>query len=275
MSEALFDPSIKKKKKSSKSKPAFVADDEDVSQAAAPEGQMETLDLDDPKEFDFKKKKKKSKSAAASAVDDFEAALQEAGVEESTPEAESAAAGVPSVKGLELEIGYQSPAGVNEITYDHMVTRFFDILRVDNPEMASDRQGVKYKIPPPIVMRDGMKKTSFSNIKQIADKMHRSTEHVIQFLFAELGTSGSVDGAQRLIIKGKFQQKGIEGVLRRYISEYVTCKTCKSANTRLVKENRLYFLECNSCGSRRSVQNIKTGYQAVTRDARRKANAAA
>lgn len=47
--------------------------------------------------------------------------------------------------------------------------------------------------------------------------MHRSPEHVIQFLFSELGTSGSVDGSKRLVIKGRFQQKQIENVLRRYI----------------------------------------------------------
>jgi hypothetical protein len=34
-----------------------------------------------------------------------------------------------------------------------------------------------------------------------------SEEHCTQFLFAELGTSGSVDGSRRLVIKGRFQQK--------------------------------------------------------------------
>jgi len=50
--------------------------------------------------------------------------------------------------------------------------------------------------------------------------MHRQPEHVIQFLFAELGTSGSIDGSQRLVIKGRFQQKQIENILKRYISKY-------------------------------------------------------
>ncbi|KAI2761298.1 hypothetical protein DTO012A8_9614 [Penicillium roqueforti] len=92
--------------------------------------------------------------------------------------------------------------------------------------------------------------------------MKRSEEHCTQFLFAELGTSGSVDGSRRLVIKGRFQQKGIESVLRRYIVEYVTCKTCRSPDTELNKgENRLYFVTCNSCGSRRSVAAIKTGFR--------------
>lgn len=43
----------------------------------------------------------------------------------------------------------------------------------------------------------------------------------------------------------------------------MTCKTCKSPDTELSKgENRLYFLTCNSCGSRRSVTAIKTGFSA-------------
>ena len=50
--------------------------------------------------------------------------------------------------------------------------------------------------------------------------MHRQPEHVIQFLFAEMGTTGSVDGAGRLVIKGRFQQKQVENVLRRYIGMY-------------------------------------------------------
>ena len=34
-----------------------------------------------------------------------------------------------------------------------------------------------------------------------------------------MGTTGSVDGAGRLVIKGRFQQKQIENVLRRYMGE--------------------------------------------------------
>lgn len=50
-------------------------------------------------------------------------------------------------------------------------------------------------------------------------RLHRQPEHVIQFLFAELGTTGSVDGSQQLVIKGRWQQKQIENVLRRYIGK--------------------------------------------------------
>ncbi len=79
-----------------------------------------------------------------------------------------------------------------------------------------------------------------------------------------MGTQGAIDGNDQLIIKGRFQQKHMESVLRRYIKEYVTCHTCRSPDTILNKETRLFFLQCMSCHSRCSVQTIKTGFQAVT-----------
>lgn len=92
--------------------------------------------------------------------------------------------------------------------------------------------------------------------------MHRQPKHLLDFLLAELGTSGSVDGNSQLIIKGRFQQKQIENVLRRYIKEYVTCHTCRSPDTILQKDTRLFFLQCETCGSRCSVASIKSGFQA-------------
>ncbi len=81
-----------------------------------------------------------------------------------------------------------------------------------------------------------------------------------------------------MIIKGRFQQKQIESVLRSYISkinnkiyfllslyfleEYVICKTCRSPDTLLQKEERLSVLLCNNCRSRYFVSGIKTGFQA-------------
>lgn len=70
--------------------------------------------------------------------------------------------------------------------------------------------------------KEGNKKTIFANLADICKKMHRQDEHVIAFLFAELGTSGSVDGSHRLVIKGRYTQKNMENVLRKYIGEFRT-----------------------------------------------------
>ncbi|CCJ28676.1 unnamed protein product [Pneumocystis jirovecii] len=154
-----------------------------------------------------------------------------------------------------------------DYTYAELLAQVFKVLRQNNPELASEKK--RYTIAPPTIYREGNKKTIFANVIDICKRMHRNSDHVIQFLFAELGTSGSVDGSARLVIKGKFQQKQIENVLKRYIVEYVTCKICKSPDTLLTKENRIYFMTCESCGSKRSVSAIKTGFRAQTEKRKR------
>ncbi|KAG4300720.1 hypothetical protein PCK1_003149 [Pneumocystis canis] len=154
-----------------------------------------------------------------------------------------------------------------DYTYAELLAQVFKVLRQNNPELVSEKK--RYTIVPPTIYREGNKKTIFANVIDICKRMRRNSDHVVQFLFAELGTSGSVDGSARLVIKGKFQQKQIENVLKRYIIEYVTCKICKSPDTLLTKENRIYFMTCESCGSKRSVSAIKTGFRAQTEKRKR------
>lgn len=166
--------------------------------------------------------------------------------------------GVGAVEGTT----WQQDSGV-EYTYDELLNRVFDIMRERNPEMVAGEKR-KFIMKPPQVLRVGTKKTSFSNFADICKMLHRQPKHLLAFLLAELGTSGSIDGNNQLIIKGRFQQKQIENVLRSYIKEYVTCHTCRSPDTILQKDTRLYFLQCETCGSRCSVASIKSGFQAVT-----------
>ncbi|KAF5799031.1 putative translation initiation factor IF2/IF5 [Helianthus annuus] len=67
-------------------------------------------------------------------------------------------------------------------------------------------------------------------------------EHVMTFLLAELGTSGSLDGQQRPVVKGRFAPEKFEGILIGYVNEYVICNGCKSLDTILLKKNHLFFV---------------------------------
>ncbi|KAL9008817.1 MAG: hypothetical protein Q9173_006094 [Seirophora scorigena] len=245
---------LAKKKKSKKSKDAEAAEGGDEVPPAA-DGEFDATAL---------KKKKKKKTPKASEGDDFDAKLAEAGLGDDGEAATNGAAEEAPVEEGDLEkgTGIWAHNATQPITYPLLLTRFFTLLHSHHPDLLSS--GSKsYKIPPPQCLREGNKKTIFANIADICKRIKRTDEHVTQFLFSELGTSGSVDGSRRLVIKGRFQQKQIENVLRRYIVEYVTCKTCRSPDTDLNKgENRLYFVTCNSCGSRRSVTAIKVGFTA-------------
>lgn len=198
-----------KKKKSKKPK----AEDADAEggEAAAEDGGLDLSSM---------KKKKKSKKPKEG-DDDFAAKIAALTVEgEEEGEAPAAAAEKKVVDDGDMEKGtgiWQHDSEV-KIPYEQLLSRFFTLLAQKNPDHASSGSR-SYKIPPPQCLREGNKKTIFANIAEICKRMKRTDEHVTSYLFAELGTSGSVDGSRRLVIKGRFQQKQIENVLRRYISE--------------------------------------------------------
>lgn len=266
------------------------ADDESFRKKDAPD------DLDDLNFLNQKKKKKKTKKfdlddaeegvknlkiegevqdASESQEDDLEFMLTKKKKKKSVkfPEDDDL---IDKDEGLDEEDGKQDdgisfsssfgPAWAGserDYTYDELLNRVFNIMREKNPDMVAGEKR-KFIMKPPQVVRVGTKKTSFVNFTDICKLLHRQPKHLLAFLLAELGTSGSIDGNNQLVIKGRFQQKQIENVLRRYIKEYVTCHTCRSPDTILQKDTRLYFLQCETCHSRCSVASIKTGFQAVT-----------
>jgi len=225
----------KKKKKKKKRDGDALENMEEMKEALSDEDKE---NLDDLASFPDKKKKKKKKAK---------------GLEELMDEGEDKAA----------EDDNPWMDSDRDYTYEELLQRVFGIIRDKNPEMVAGEKK-KFVMRPPQVVRVGTKKTAFANFSEIAKMLHRQPKHLLAFLFAELGTSGAVDGSNQLIMKGRFQQKHIENVLRRYIKEYVTCHTCRSPDTILNKETRLFFLQCMTCHSSCSVQTIKTGFQAVT-----------
>jgi translation initiation factor 2 subunit 2 len=209
----MFKDLAKKKKKKPKKE-----DDGEAGEQAADDG--DDIDLG------ALKKKKKKKSSKTADVDDFEKQLAEAGeAGEAAPEEEvDVDAGDPiqgmlrSNKALFLKhetntnmtgTGIWQHESTQAIPYKLLLSRFFTLLSDRHPDLVGG-SGKSYKIPPPQCLREGNKKTLLANLPEICKRLKRSDEHVTSFLFAELGTSGSVDGSRRLVIKGRFQSKQIE-----------------------------------------------------------------
>ncbi|GFQ08476.1 eukaryotic translation initiation factor 2 subunit beta [Phtheirospermum japonicum] len=251
---APFDQTKKKKKK--KPVPQDLAEEEPVDNLVEKTESLSVSDSAEPSFAGFKKKKKKpahsdllneEKENVAEDLDDVIGEDEEG-------------------EGIVLQ-QYPWEESDRDYQYEELLGRVFNILRENNPELAGDRR--RTVIRPPQVLREGTKKTVFVNFMDLCKMMHRQPEHVQAYLLAEMGTSGSLDGQQRLVIKGRFAPKNFEGILRRYINDYVICNGCKCSDTILSKENRLFFLRCEKCGSGRSVAQIKAGF--VARVGRRKA----
>ncbi|XP_070766303.1 eukaryotic translation initiation factor 2 subunit 2 isoform X2 [Enoplosus armatus] len=298
--EMIFDPNMTKKKKKKK-KPFMLDEDggegvggEEAKEVEAKEAEPEAgddkeLDLDEdegrkkePSDdlndlnfFNQKKKKKKPKKVFDNDVEEGLKELKIEGEQTEVLEEDNLDLMLPTKKKkskkvdfdegeiLEKDDALEDDEGKNndgisfssstgpawagserDYTYDELLNRVFNIMREKNPDMVAGEKR-KFVMKPPQVVRVGTKKTSFVN-------------------FTDICKLGSIDGNNQLVIKGRFQQKQIENVLRRYIKEYVTCHTCRSPETILQKDTRLYFLQCETCHSRCSVASIKTGFQAVT-----------
>ncbi|CAM6113907.1 unnamed protein product [Calypogeia fissa] len=258
-----FDPMKKKKKK----KKDRVAEDLESEAMENVSEKLESLSLPSTagdgldSTFAGLKKKKKKKPVDGELEEETLDETAETNGEEVVEEDDDEEA-----EGIVLEARFSWEGTDRDYKYDELLGRVFNILRENNPELAGEKRRTIMR--PPQVLREGTKKTVFVNFMDLCKTMHRQPEHVMAFLLAELGTSGSLDGQQRLVVKGRFAPKNFEGILRRYVNEYVMCNGCKSPDTILTKENRLFFLRCEQCGCSRSVAPIKAGF--VARVGRRK-----
>jgi len=265
-----FDPSARKKKRVTKKKVEEITEDVEnleVSDKKDEQGSARAEERGgEPEGLDLKGKKKKKSSKKREEV--VEVAEEEEKDDDKEDKEDDGEEG-DGEEVLNSEVSFVDEDGHEvlpwagtdrDYTYEELAGRIYSILHSHNPDLGSKQK--RYVMKPPQVYRDGTKKTVWVNFATICGSLKRKPDHVLNYVLAELGSNGSVDGNHRLVIKGRFQPKQIENVIRHYIGEYVACRTCKSPDTTLKKENRLYFLCCDSCGSTRSVVAIKKGFEA-------------
>jgi translation initiation factor 2 subunit 2 len=109
-------------------------------------------------------------------------------------------------------------------------------LRIDTPNITSANT-----------------RTFFSNFRKICKKLNRKEEEVRFFFEKELNTDVNINQDGCLIISRVFKVQGVTKILSNYIKEYCTCKECNSCDTLLIKENRLTFISCNRCLSKKTL----------------------
>ena len=112
----------------------------------------------------------------------------------------------------------------------------------------------RFKLPPPDTLVQG-NKTFFVNFKAIADKCERDPKHMLKFMSHELATLGLLEGHQA-VFTGKFSFSFIRNKLSAYIKEFVICSECGKPDTKIIKNQRMFFLKCSACGARHSLRSI-------------------
>ncbi|EUB58562.1 Eukaryotic translation initiation factor 2 subunit 2 [Echinococcus granulosus] len=215
-------------------------------------------------ELAFGEKKKKKKGALRPLNDsDLQPSMPTAQGLSTTTVVASAQGGMETEAPAKTATEGAAQSGTTGYPYDMLLARVFAQIQAHNPELMSDTKR-RLVMAPPCMARVGTKKTHFTNFNGICRSLNRDPAHLSAYLFAELGTTGSVDANGALLIRGKYQAKHIEPVLRNYARTYVLCSTCQSPDTELSRDSRLLFLQCKTCRSRVTVKSVTSGFQAVT-----------
>ena len=98
-------------------------------------------------------------------------------------------------------------------------------------------------------------RTVVSNFLQVCSCLRRNCDHLAQFLFKALATSGIIDG-DRLILDRKMSSKDINDKIEKYVREFVLCSNCKKPDTELVEEGGKVFIRCLACGKKKEVHRV-------------------
>jgi len=138
---------------------------------------------------------------------------------------------------------------------DNLSSDYEKLLERARSQLPHEALGHKrFEIPRVKSGNIGMR-TYVVNFKEIADAMNRDPQHLLRYLSREMATAGTMDQA-RAIFQGKFRSDALDRLVQRYAEEFVACPVCKGPDTKIVKEKRFSFLQCEACGAKSSVRTI-------------------
>lgn len=98
--------------------------------------------------------------------------------------------------------------------------------------------------------------TIIRNFSEYCDRIRREDKLCMRYLLKELGAAGSINENGQLLIQGKFSSQIINTLMDRFLKTYVQCSTCKSYDTILVKEGKIWYIQCLACGAKTSVKPL-------------------
>ena len=95
-------------------------------------------------------------------------------------------------------------------------------------------------------------KTILSNFLQIAQHFGRKPEHLLKYVLKELAAPGEIK-KQFVILGTKIPASRVNEKIQQYAETFVICRECGKPDTKMIKEENVYFIKCQACGARYSV----------------------
>jgi translation initiation factor 2 subunit 2 len=106
-----------------------------------------------------------------------------------------------------------------------------------------------------LILCSESKRTLWKNIYVISKNINRNIDDFIKYISDELRVSycwqDHTDKRKGVLFAAKIHNKDLCFIIKKYISEYVKCKSCNNTNTILSKKDkdRFSMLECQHCKS--------------------------
>lgn len=138
-------------------------------------------------------------------------------------------------------------------TTEFLLKRLYEKLEDDK----LNKKKFSLKEKPEIILQN--RKTFIKNFIKICELINREPLHFQLFIDNELQVSSSINEENMLMLNNTYSKPQVEKVMNKYIMDYVICSEpkCLSGDTVLIRNNRISFLECKSCQSKKSVNDIK------------------
>ena len=106
----------------------------------------------------------------------------------------------------------------------------------------------RFELPIVDVMWEGQK-TFLRNFSEFPKVLRRDPDKVLQYLSKEFAVPAERLGDKAMFI-GKRAPEDFTRLFEIYVKDYLECPTCKSPDTKIIKENRISFMICEACGAK-------------------------
>ena len=104
---------------------------------------------------------------------------------------------------------------------------------------------------PNIISKD--RKTFFINFSEMCKSIGRTQDYVKKYLETETNISTSILGDGGLKFDVQIKPPQIKNIITTFIKELIICKDCRSCITTLEKDNRIQYMYCSNCNSKKSI----------------------
>ena len=136
---------------------------------------------------------------------------------------------------------------MTESEYDSLLNRI-----KNNLSDKKDDAQTRFELPTVDVMWEGHK-TFLRNFSEFPKVLRRDPDKVLQYLSKEFAVPAERIGDKAMFI-GKRDPDDFTRLFQIYVKDYVECPTCKSPDTKIIKENRISFLVCEACGAKSTLK---------------------